>query len=256
MPRATGISSADHIAGWLLGKLKLDPSPPVDVDAMANRLRMSIRTADAMVEDGRLEHTTRESTIFVRADLSAARRQFTVAHELAHWLLLLLEAKPEAVAHRLRVPVGGEERACDDIAAALLLPRRWVAQRYSARPHNLSTVRHLAKQSAVSHSAALARLSEVLGWPESLMRWRRDAGKWRFIAGAGVHPSLHGHVRSAPATNGVFDALAHRRGDVRCSLPVQAHDRVVDVPAQVSVCGSSVMALADLRPALRITQPR
>jgi hypothetical protein len=236
----------DALASRLLDRCGVEQKPPIDLVKLARQMNVRDITEADLIEDGRLIYSPGNARIYVRRGLSMERQRFTIAHELAH--LLLLNPGTEGIVRRTRPQADGEERLCDDIAAALLLPRDWIVERYRYRPQNLSTIRHLAKQTETSLSAVTARLQEVLGWRESLLRWRFDTGKWRFVAGSGIPPSLHGSIGSASSTSVVLQAIKHERtGDVWASLPILVSGRNVGVRAQISVRGSSALVLTHLK---------
>jgi hypothetical protein len=236
----------DALASWLLERCSVEQNPPIDLDRLARQMNVRDITEADLVEDGRLVYSPGCVRIYVRRGLSMERQRFTIAHELAH--LLLLNPGTEGIVRRTRPQADGEERLCDDIAAALLLPRDWIVERYRYRSRNLSTIRHLAKQTETSLSAVTARLQEVLGWRESLLRWRFDSGKWRFVGGSGVPPGLHGSIGSATSTSVVLQTIKHgRSGDVWASLPILVSGRNIELQAQVSVRGSSALALTRLK---------
>src|ERR1035438_1495378 len=106
----------------------------------------------AMVEDGRLELRDGRAIIYVRKDLPQGRRQFTIAHELGHRLLLHRQAA--AIAYRRRLTGDSLERLCEDIAAAILLPRDWVEAEFGNSPRMLATLRRMSDMSSASLSAS------------------------------------------------------------------------------------------------------
>jgi Zn-dependent peptidase ImmA (M78 family) len=187
----------DDLASWVLAHFELSQVPPIDIETLAKRMGVLDITYADLIEDGHLEYEPGHTRIRIRHDMGDARSRFTIAHELGHFLLL--DPKTRVVVHRTKYNSSNQERLCDEIAAALLLPAEWIAERYASRTHNLSTVRHLAQDTGTSRSAVVARLQQVLSWPEMLLRWRFDKSKWRFVGGAGVPASLHGRIRSAPA---------------------------------------------------------
>ena len=206
----------EHLAQTLLDAADVSAHPPIDLPALAEFLGISAVTyRPGLLEHGRLDQTSGKAVITIRADLSSARQRFTLAHELAHRAL----AGPHErfIAYRSREIDSNEteERFCDDLAAALLLPHPWVKQRFAHRSENFSTLRHIAHLSGCSLDASVVRLREVLNWNHSLLRFRQHNGTWLFEAGAGVPYDLHGHLRSAPDTAAAFT----RRGEHRMELP-------------------------------------
>lgn len=233
----------DAFASEPLGEIGIYDQPPINVYDLARRLGVTeIRTAP-LVEDGRLEVSHNQVRIRLRSGLSPARRRFTIAHELAH---LLIENRPE-MAKRVRVPTTGIERRCDEMAAAILLPYSWVMDNYSHSTASMATVRDLADAAHVSMGAAVVRLKEVLGWHYSLLRWRRDTERWRFVAGAGVPKPFFGKIQSAPTTTATLEALLSQQGrDHVTVLPVSVRSAVRLLRAEVSLRGNTSIALTDL----------
>jgi hypothetical protein len=231
----------DSLASWVLTHFELSRIPPIDIETLAKRMGVLDITPADLIEDGHLEYTPRSTRIRIRNDIGNERRRFTIAHELGH--LLLLDPNTKVVVHRTRNSGNNEERLCDEIAAALLLPADWIFDHYATRPHNLATVRQVARMTDASLSAVVARLQQVLSWPEMLLRWRFDRGKWRFVGGAGVPARLHGCIRSAAGTSQVLQDLP-RDVDIRASIPVLIRDRPIELLGTVSVSGRSALVLA------------
>lgn len=231
---------ADQLAAELLAGAHVAAAPPIDVELVARRLGIAnILDAD-LVEDGRLELRDGQHTILLRRrDVTPKRRRFTIAHELGH--LALGVDLTTGIAHRNQST--DEERLCDEIAAALLIPEPWLRERFASRQRNLSTLRHIAHLSDTSLAASLVRCKEVLRWPESVIRWTNDGKKWRYQGGAGIPPSIHPHVRSAPTTSAVLDSLAQRRRDQQATLPVLVRGRAAEVHGLFSVTGPSAIGL-------------
>ncbi len=239
------MASADGLAARVLDVLGIAAVPPVDVERVARGLGISEILGEVLVEDGRLECVNGEHRILLRSGLRGNRRRFTVGHELGH--LLLSEGTSGVVARRALPVTDDVERFCDSFAAALLLPRAWILDRYARRPENLSTVRQLSMQTATSMAASVVRLHDVLGWRHSLLRWRREGGKWRFLAGAGVPARLHGHLGSADGTSEALDKINRRTGrDAFGRLPLRLFDQEIVLEAQMSVKGGTAMILVEL----------
>ncbi len=87
------------------------------------------------------------------------------------------------------------------------------------------------------------RLKELFAWPESLLRWRLEEGRWRFIAGAGIPPALHGEVRSADRTSEVLSGVGRSRRDRNLPIPIRIGNGSRDLASQVSVLGHSAVVL-------------
>lgn len=224
--------------------LDLAQTPPIDVEALAGRLGVSSIEERDMVEDGRLDHCGDRTVVTLRPDLTSGRRRFTLAHELAH--LLLEHPDTEFTAYRSITSQDDAERACDDIAAALLIPDSWLRASYSHRIPNLSTLRHVSHQTQTSLSASLVRLDEVVGWRRSLLRWRNHSSGWRLAGTAGVPANKHGQIQSSPTTGATLTRTAQRAArDQNVELPLLVDRKPTTLPVQLSARGSSAIALLD-----------
>ncbi len=233
---------SDALTAWLFDRLELPTRPPVDLEVLASRMGVEqIRDTD-MAEDGRLEQDAHRAVVYLRHGLSRGRRRFTLAHELAH--RALIHPNAPAVAYRRAGDNDDEERLCDEIAAALLMPRCWM-ESLGAKPQNLSTLRLISARGQVSLSAALVRSREVNHWRKSLLRYSFDQGKWRLQGASGVPAEWHRLIRSAASTHTVLADTPMRRDSER-PLPLRAGDHELTATAQVDRSQSSAIALAEL----------
>ena len=230
----------ENLAKEVLKAVGVAPAPPIPVRLVAERLGVSDISTRPMVEDGALVRLGTVTNVLLREGRSPSRQRFTLAHELAH-LLLLGDTELALEFRQVRRGRDAEESLCDDIAAALLMPTEWIRLRFSDRPMTLPTVRDLAQACEVSMAAALVRLDEVCGWRAALLRWREEGGRFRFVGGAGLPPPLFGQVGSASATTSVLTAA--RGPDRWVSLPLSVGRDEQAVRAHVSVRGPSAMAL-------------
>lgn len=233
---------SDALTQWLFERLELPTRPPIDLEVLASRMGVErIQEAD-MAEDGRLEQDGRRAVVYLRHGLSRGRRRFTLAHELAH--RALIHPNAAAIAYRRVGNDDDEERLCDEIAAALLMPRIWM-QTLSTRPQNLSTLRVISERGQVSLSAALVRSREVNDWRRSLLRFSLDQDKWRLQGASGVPPEWHRSIRSAASTHDVINATPIRRDSNR-TLPLRADNHELAATAQIDRSRSSAIALVEL----------
>jgi hypothetical protein len=148
--------------------------------AIATRVKPRICSLPKGI-DGRLRLSADEATIDLSTAASPQRRRFTLCHELAHlcfvergvWTGLWLHREIEA-----RMAMRHEERACDRVAASLLMPEpifRAAATRYwqdAKEAPGPSDVLRLAVLFDVSARAAHRRLSELRLWGRSRPKWR------------------------------------------------------------------------------------
>lgn len=235
---------ADNLAQWLVEHVHLPRVPPIDVEDLAHRMGIDAIVNAQMIEDGRLDQDGETATIYLRSGIPDSRRRFTIAHELGHRLLLHPRAPAER--YRRRLVSDAEERLCDAIAAAILLPRRWVAANYNTALHDLATIRHLAARTGTSLGASLVRLCEVADWPESLLRFRFVNDKWRLDAPAAVPLSIHGQIRTTTRTSETLASVGRRtRADIRSALPIMVGQTEHIVPAELSVTRTVAVALVD-----------
>lgn len=231
---------AEDLARHLLNTLNIESHPPIDVHKVATLMGVARIISHTQIEDGRLERSHKSTLIYVRAGSGFTRRRFTVAHEIGHLLLAGDEDALRAYRSRIRTT---EERFCDDFAAALLIPSDWVSSEFGHLPNTLATVRLLATQASVSLAAAAVRLNEIAGWRHALLQWRRDGGTWRLRWACAVSPSVRGHLRSSAATTTTLDKFGERSRDLRVRLPMAIRGVVRQVPAELSVRGTSALAL-------------
>jgi IrrE N-terminal-like domain len=244
------LDAADQQVAWLLDRVGVASQPPVDLIALAERMGIEAIHDSPMIEDGRLEQRSGKAVIYVRDDLEGGRRQFTIAHELGH--RLLLHPRAPATEYRRRLTGDELERFCDDVAAAILLPRTWVEQTFANEPRQLKTIRRMAAMSSTSLSASLVRLRVVQRWPQSLLRFTYHAGRWRLASPAGVPRTLYGRLRTSTATDHILASTGTKTSaDIMGVLPLHVACAELEFLAELSVGKSTAIALLDLaRPQL------
>lgn len=88
-----------------------------------------------------------------------ARSRFTLAHEIGH---VLLEQHPRLADQARRLPQPDLERACDRLAAELLMPRGWFCEEIGSAP-DLRSLRRTALRASVSMSSTIVR-ARTLGY--------------------------------------------------------------------------------------------
>lgn len=224
---------------------------PVDLLALASALGVQAVGVDRELhEDGRTTWTETAPTITLRDDPAAGgRARFTFAHELAH-VIVGNAGQPGAVSRRtLRLRPQAEETLCDAVAAALLLPREWVAARLEV-PAQLGAIRRLAAAGDVSLAAAAVRVGAVFpGHDLTLLRWRKAGSRWALAGRAGWPMQMGYTVRAGSGTEALLEA---GRGTGVASLFTE--DGEVRVTAEADRRGATsqlLMARADLLTATR-----
>lgn len=124
-------------------ELFADPELPVPVEAIAEDL-LGLSVAEAELEvSGLLLPSERE--IWLNAAEPEARRRFTLAHELGHWVCQCLEGQTAPVYCRPKdVSTAADralEREANVFAAELLMPWPNVRRAYEERPDSKTVAR-------------------------------------------------------------------------------------------------------------------
>jgi hypothetical protein len=239
--------SIGELAVWLLARAKLPARPPRNrIARLARQLgARRIVLEDLRHEDGRLEVRGGEIVIVLSVRMPEARRNFTLAHEVAH--LVLLQSDLKLTPMRRRLGLDDEERMCDQLAGALLMPEPWVTERYGRRPQTLFNLRDCAREADTSLAATTVQLTQVIRWQRLLMRWRHSADTWRLVSTAGHDAGIGHSIQSSPATCQLLeDVRTMRSGYRKTWLPLVTHGQDIVVRAEVCVSGRGGVALADL----------
>lgn len=212
---------------------------PVDLIKLADRLGVHGVSEATMVEDGRTTWIDGVPSIALRRDRPPDRKRFTLAHEIAH---ILIESK-HTVAHRtFRLTHDDIETLCDQVAAAILMPRSWI-ERYANRDRfNLSLIRLVAHRAQVSHAAAAVRITEVSGRTCILLRLQRAPKRWVVVGHAAVPLDIHGQIELAPETSELFDDLPARRDSWQV-LSLRTPRGSLEGHAHVDKAGKTCLAL-------------
>lgn len=170
--------------------------PPVPLAVLASFQGIrNIETVD-MVASGRLIVHPEGSVVQVNRAESPARRQFTIAHEIAHTLLPAYATHPHDVedAHTGDYPqTAEEEHLCDVGASALLLPERWLRPAAQQRTPSLASLQDLARQFKASLEATARAVARLDVWPFALVFWEpgwRKADRVAAAQGDPIPPAL------------------------------------------------------------------
>ena len=144
-------------------------TPPVPVEKVADHLGIKIKLADlgedcsaVLVQNG-----DRRAVIGVNWNHHSNRRRFSIAHEIAHFVLhegdTYIDKEYRVNFRDLESGSGTqqEERAANAFAATLLMPAAWVQEAFKKRPFDLTeddSLEMLAKKFQVSTLAITYRL--------------------------------------------------------------------------------------------------
>jgi hypothetical protein len=140
-------------AELLLRAAGLSLSAAPDPDQLVHRLLGGPARAVppyVLRRDGALARVGATWCVFLRADLPASKRAFTLLHEIGHWA------------------IGAEasEEECDALAAAMLAPRKAFLDALRTDGRGLA---RLAQRFATSESCVALRLGEATGKPLALV---------------------------------------------------------------------------------------
>jgi hypothetical protein len=202
----------EHIAEMLL-EMTGHRGPPTDLQAIAHLLGVrEIELTSELAEEGRLVEHESGFLIELRADRPATRQRFTLAHELGHAAVAVLEEDHPRVRYRARKGENqAEERLCDWIAAALLMPLPWLeTQAAYGSDLNFPRLRLVAQRAGVSLAAAVVRLSEVGAHRCLLLRCRQAPSGWAVVGRAAVPGAWGPRVRLSDSAQAAM--ASSRRG--------------------------------------------
>ena len=136
---------------------------PVDLDAMADRLGIPVFYDHALPNDvsGKISRDKRAKAGFeitIHANDSDGRRRFTLAHEIAHYVLHrdLIDHLVDNAMYRSNLS-SQFERQANHYAAKILLPAEAVRKQFKEIPNTLI----LAYRFKVSERAMKIRVSEL-----------------------------------------------------------------------------------------------
>jgi Zn-dependent peptidase ImmA (M78 family) len=162
----------------------LSPNPwPVHLSSVARGLGVASIEYGSMTEDGKTYWEDDRVHIRLSPNASKQRQRFTLAHELAHVALSRPQTGPF---HRSPYHLTDEERLCDMVAAALLLPRDRVLDMFPPGVVTLRQIRTLSDQSLVSLAACVLRVNEVTRRNLCLFRAVHEGGRWQIESATNV----------------------------------------------------------------------
>jgi Zn-dependent peptidase ImmA (M78 family) len=143
--------------------------PGESLEKVAERLRVRKITVEPMRVDGGVYEDTSGLQIKLNSSSPLKRRRFTLAHELGH---LILASGGSRGARRSHASTE-LERACDAVAAELLMPFDEVRS-VVPRESSIDGLLALGDRFGVSLHAATVRVYELGLWNESVGFWRWD----------------------------------------------------------------------------------
>ena len=184
--------------GQIYAKAMLDEfgiSGLVDVREVAAQLKLELNEVEVDGFDGaliRAEGVSFGAIAVRRGILEEGRKNFTIAHEIGHYVLPGHDKCDEVC---LDTDVGNWsdsgkqlEREADEFAAELLIPTSYARPRFSEPPPSLQTISAVAKDCRASLSATAWRYCDLapyacaIVWSkESRIAWSRASGEFDFF---------------------------------------------------------------------------
>ena len=143
-------------------------SYPVNIIELCNKQGISVFEDDLpigvsgfiVIQDKIFERYGAEKLIVVNKNEAPTRRRFTIAHELAHYILHRNPAQP-LYAHRDAGQNGGIETEANCFASAVLMPEKMVRDAISFEPRYGDRVVYICQTFLVSMDAARIRLEQL-----------------------------------------------------------------------------------------------
>jgi hypothetical protein len=135
------LPAAPDDAAWDLLRQSGQEDPPVDLNRIVGLWPGLSIVCESLDGDGYLvDFGARGGEIIVRAGGHEARKRFTIAHELGHWILRNFAIEDVARCHNL-ASHSAVEKWCDRFAACLLMPDKWLrAELKSAKLSGLQKI--------------------------------------------------------------------------------------------------------------------
>ena len=239
-------SELDKLALSLLARVGLSSRPPSTLVPLARSLGADCVVwgdLGTMPQDGLLETVDDRILIRIRRDQYRTRQRFTLAHEIGHLVL----AQPDfyLAAMRRRNGLVNDERFCDALAAALLMPAGWIEDRYTESPRNFTTLSDCSHETETSWPASLLRFRTLLGWTSSLLHWRRKDRVWRLVGMTGVPQKVRFRLSTPETTQRLLSDLEPGRS-CRPEMPLGTSAGLLGVSVEVRVQRASVVGLVNL----------
>jgi hypothetical protein len=198
-------------AADLLRDLGVDRPEEIDIEAIACYCDCKVRYRHLDGCAARLVGAGDQAIISVDEDSGPARRRFSVAHEVAHWMLDRGKPLFECQKTDLRIPwsraMHPEARA-NAFAADLLMPQLLFAPLARNKPVTFETVDQLRMAFSVSRTAAAYRLVET-GDADSMLVCHGLEGRRWFVGSRRVDGHFWPHRQLSEHS----DAYAILRGE-------------------------------------------
>ena len=166
------------------------PKPPVNLLQLASRIGVGAIRATRF-RDGYTDFRFQKPVIFLNRTESGPRMRFILAHEIAHVMLRMPEARYVLETSRQARPLDDEEELADRIATAILVPDSWVSALRKAG-HTLAGLENVASLADVPLKLLISRMS-LAHIKVGLLHWCREDRSWHVVDRPGVPSCLHGY---------------------------------------------------------------
>ena len=153
-----------RLAGLIRSKSRQD-APPFSAHLYCKPYNVSVEDQWLIDCDARLLPIPGGFVAEVQANHSAARKQFSICHELAHIFFDYKGSGSDGISCGARSREERiEERLCDRIAVELLMPQEVFSVHAARLPAELASVKYLANKFQVSLQTAMRRVVELNIW--------------------------------------------------------------------------------------------
>jgi hypothetical protein len=171
-----GVPSPTWLSELAIREGNRDRTPPIDVRSIATEFGISNVVVRAGLKTaGQLEVCEGTLCILLPARTDERRNRFTIAHELAHYLL----AVECGLSLSRQVGERQVESYCNAFASQLLIPHWWLRENWPDAPISLDTVESVANQTQTNRATAASALTRSLtSWRSLFMLWRRYKDSW------------------------------------------------------------------------------
>jgi hypothetical protein len=192
----------------LLVELGILEPTDIDIEAIAQYCLATIVYDKLTGCEARIVGNAERAIITVNIGSQRSRQRFSAAHELGHWMLDRNKVGFACTNDSFRSQWGSPnpERAANEFAADLLLPRAIFCKYSNALPVTLESTRILARQFETSLAATAIRLVQHGSFPAIVIYSVRGNRKW-FIAGPDVPKLLW--PRETPLRSTIAWELMH-----------------------------------------------
>lgn len=206
------MESEDRIESRIIRSvLGVVPEPRVDLFWVAAKLGVREFRATCF-GNGFTDFSSRRPVIFLNRNESGPRMRFILAHEIAHVMLRMPQAR-----HVLEMSgkiglLNDEEELADHIGAAILLPDGWVHALRQVR-YSLGGLEYVAHLADVPLMVLIGRMSRAqinIG----LLHWWRGTPSWYVIDRPGVPSCLRGDLELSDIDGRKFDNLGNKESVV------------------------------------------